>query len=238
MNLILFKEDESTDFLPINDYRTKHILNIIKSSVGDQLDMGILNGPKGKLTITEINGDGLFFQTELTGKSDDPYPVTFIIGTPRPPVAKRLLKDLSTSGVKKIIMCATDLGEKTYLTSKLWRDDNYLKYLYEGASQAESTLIPEIARFYSLKKALESIEGDCDRLAMDNINPDYNISSYKPEHKEVVICIGGERGFSDREREMLRDFNYKIFKLGSRVLRTETACHNVLGSILSSRDLI
>lgn len=238
MNLILFKEDESTNFLPIDDYRTQHILNIIKSSVGDKLDMGILNGKKGKLTITEINSDGLFFKTELTGLPDEPYPITFIIGTPRPPVAKRLLKDLSTSGVKKIIMCATDLGEKTYLTSKLWRDDNYLKYLYEGASQGESTLIPEITRFYSLKKALESIDRDCDKLAMDNVNPDYNISSYKPEYREVVVCIGGERGFSDRERDMLRDFNFNIFKLGSRVLRTETACHNVLGSILSIKGLI
>lgn len=238
MNLVLFKEDESISFLPIDDYRAKHILNIIKSSVGDELDMGILNGQKGKLTITDINNEGIFFEAKLTTSPEEPYPITFIIGTPRPPVAKRLLKDLSTSGVKKIIMCSTDLGEKTYLTSKLWKDENYLKYLYEGASQGESTLVPEVIRFYSLKKALESVEGDCDRLAMDNVNPDYKISSYKPEHREIVVCIGGERGFSDREREMLRDFNYKIFKLGSRVLRTETACHNVLGSILSIRGLI
>lgn len=238
MNLILFKEDEKLGFLGIDDNRTKHILNIIKSTVGDYLDIGILNGKKGRMVITNIDIYGLKFTYNLNKESPGLYPITFIIGTPRPPVAKRLLKDLSTSGVKKIIMCATDLGEKTYLTSKLWKDEKYIDYIIDGGVQGESTIIPSVEKFFSLKRAIESLPLECDKLAMDNISPDLKISEYKPLNKEVVIAIGGERGFSDRERDMLRTEGFKVFKIGDRILRTETACHHVLGSVLTIKGLI
>lgn len=238
MNLILFKEDEKLGFLNTEDYRAVHILTIIKSKPGDSLDFGIINGDIGELVITSITPNGILFTYKFTRKPPPLLPVTLIIGTPRPPVAKRLLKDLSTAGIKKIIMCATDLGEKTYLTSNLWKDKKYMKYIEDGASQAESTLLPELERNFSLKKALESIRPCCDKLAMDNISPDFKISEYSPEENEVVICIGAERGFSDRERDMLRSFDYSIFKMGERILRTETACHRVLGSVLTTMGLI
>lgn len=238
MNLILFKEDEELGFLAIDDHRAKHILNIIRSNVGDTLDIGVLYGKKGQLTIKSIDNDGIRFTYQFNEISKELYPITFIIGTPRPPVAKRVLKDLSTSGVQNIKMCATDLGEKTYLTSKLWKDQKYMNYVLDGASQGESTLIPTVDRYFSLKKAIESIPQNFDKLAMDNIDPDYKISNYKPVNSNVAICIGGERGFSDRERQLLRDNGFSIFMLGSRVLRTETACHNVLGAILSIKGLI
>ncbi|QEN06294.1 RsmE family RNA methyltransferase [Thiospirochaeta perfilievii] len=238
MNLILFKKEEELGFLPKDDARYKHIMDIIKVTIGDKLDFGIIGGKKGKITITRIEDRGFYFDYNLDNDSPALYPVTLIIGTPRPPVAKRLLKDLSTTGVEKIIMCATDLGEKTYLSSKLWKDQQYVEYIIEGGIQGESTLLPEIERYYSLKKAIESIPSDVDRLAMDNISPDLTLSSYIPKSKNVVICIGGERGFSDRERNILRDSGFSIFKIGERVLRTETACHHVLGSILTTMGLI
>lgn len=238
MNLILLEKEEEIGFFSIKDPRSDHILNIIKSEEGDTLDIGVIGGLKGKLTITKIDDKGITYKCNLDKESPKLYPVTFIIGTPRPPVAKRLLKDLSTSGVSKIVMCATDLGEKTYLTSNLWKDEKYMEYLIDGGVQAESTLIPTIERYFSLKKALESLPENIDRIAMDNIDPDFPISGYKPEFNETVVCIGGERGFSDRERAMLREFGFKIFKMGERVLRTETSCHLVLGSILTSRNLI
>ncbi len=238
MNLILFNKDEKLGYLPATDHRANHINNIIKSKIDDTLDIGVIGGLKGKLTITSIDKDGISFNFVLDTQSPDLYPVTFIIGTPRPPVAKRLLKDLSTSGIKKIIMCATDLGEKTYLTSKLWKNDKFMDYVIDGGVQGESTIIPEVHKYFSLKKAIESLPSDIDRLAMDNISPDFALSTYKPLNREVVVCIGGERGFSDRERDMLKSYGFKIFKIGDRVLRTETACHHVLGSILTIKGLI
>jgi len=40
----------------------------------------------------------------------------------------------------------------------------------------------------------------------------------------VTLAIGSERGWSDREREMLEAAGFLRLSLGSRALRTETAC--------------
>jgi RsmE family RNA methyltransferase len=40
----------------------------------------------------------------------------------------------------------------------------------------------------------------------------------------VVLAIGSERGWSERERDMLEAAGFLRLSLGSRALRTETAC--------------
>lgn len=239
MNLILFKGDENLTSLPLTDHRAIHIMSIIKPEVGDSLDIGIVNGLKGKMIIENITVSSIEFSTIFNQTSAVLLPVTLIIGTPRPPVAKRLLKDLTTIGVGRIIMTATDLGEKTYLTSKLWKNEKYMDYIYDGCSQAESTIIPDVKRFFSLKKALDSIVNThSNKIALDNIRPKETLSCLKLPLSESIIVIGGERGFSDRERDMLEAYGYRLFSMGERVLRTETVCHMIMGHLLTAANLI
>lgn len=238
MNLILFNQEEDLKFLPTNDERAWHIINILKATQGQQLDCGIKNGKIGKLTIDRITGDGIYFTIKLTRESNELYPISLIIGAPRPPVAKRLLKDLTSAGVSKIIFTATDLGEKTYLTSKLWRDDLYKKYIDDGLIQSETTKEPAVKKQFSLLKAIESIGGSCDKLLLDHIDPQFKISQYKPNNREVVIAIGGERGFTNRETSMLKEAGFSSFSMGNRILRTETISHQIVGTILSIKGLI
>jgi RsmE family RNA methyltransferase len=42
--------------------------------------------------------------------------------------------------------------------------------------------------------------------------------------RPVVLAIGAERGWSDRERDMLEKAGFLRLSLGDRALRTETAC--------------
>lgn len=239
MNLILFKSDESLTSLPLSDHRAIHIISIIKPEIGDTLDIGVINGLKGKMTIKEITDKHIIFSTKLNDNSAETLPITLIIGTPRPPVAKRLLKDLTTIGVGEIIMTATDLGEKTYLTSRLWKDEKYMEYIYDGCSQAEVTKAPRVERYFSLKKALESTEGTLsNKIALDNIRPTEKLKDLTLSEKKSVVVIGGERGFSNRERDMLEEYGYTLFSMGERVLRTETVCHMIMGHLLTAANLI
>lgn len=238
MNLILFDLDDDLTFLPINDKRAQHMLKIIKVKKGQSLDAGLINKSYGKIVIREISDKGISFESDFNIVPEPLYPITLIIGTPRPPVAQRLLKDLTTSGVKKIIFTSTDLGEKTYLTSKLWRDELYTNYVKDGLSQGENPLMPEVERYFSVLKSLDDIPQNSDKLLLDNISPDFKISNFTPNSKEVVIAIGGERGFTDRERELFKGFGFKSFSLGNRVLRTESVCHQIVGITLTKLGLI
>jgi len=239
MNLILFKEGEDLLKLNAQDHRYIHIVNIIKPKIGDTLDFGVIGGKKGKLNILNLTNEFISFLPEFNSeKPDSLYPITLIIGTPRPPVAKRLLKDLTTSGIKRIIMTGTDLGEKTYLTSNLWTNDNYMEYVHLGLSQGETTLEPRIDTYFSLDKSLDNIDTDVDLIALDNVSPSRKISSFKPAKNDVIVAIGGERGFTDRERELLISKGFNLFSMGSRVLRTETVTHQIVGTLLNAKNLI
>ncbi len=225
MNLLLFTPGEWEKPIPGTDDRIKHIHTILKLKAGESLDAGVTGGSLGQALIKKIDDDGsCLFEYRETGRSKPLCPLTLIIGTPRPPTAKRLLRDLTASGIERIIFTGTDLGEKSYLTSRLWSKDEWKEAVLLGMAQGESSLSPQVDKFYSLYKAIESIPEDRELLALDNLSPDLPLKDLKAE-KGCCLALGPERGWSDRERELLREKNFRICSLGERVLRTETAAH-------------
>ena len=54
------------------------------------------------------------------------------------------------------------------------------------------------------------------------------------ENQKVVAAIGSERGWTDKERDLLSEKGFKICSMGSRVMRTETAA-TVSASIILSK---
>ena len=242
MNLLLFREGEWKKPLSASDKRVIHIKKILRASEGDSLEAGVIGGPLGTALIEEISENGsMHFSFQAESEPAPLYPITLLVGTPRPPTARRLLKDLSTAGVERIIFCGTDLGEKSYLTSSLWVKEEYREAVLEGISQGKTTMVPEVMKFYSLYKAMETMNSDnsdWDRLALDNVSPDLPLKEYRPSAGRCCLAIGPERGWSDRERLMLRDKGFSVCSMGSRVLRTETACHMGLSLIEAAKGII
>ena len=67
--------------------------------------------------------------------------------------------------------------------------------------------------------------GETDRYALDNYEASTHLSQYTPAGaKPVVLALGSERGWAADERTLLRQAGFAFAHLGSRVLRTETAC--------------
>lgn len=239
MNLLLFTPGEWEKPLSGNDDRIKHIHSIMKLKAGDSLDAGVIGGSLGRALIKEIRDDGsCLFDYSETGLSTPLCPLTLIIGTPRPPTAKRLLRDLAAAGIERIIFTGTDLGEKSYLTSRLWSKDEWKEAVLLGMAQGESSLSPQVDKFYSLYKAIEHIPENRELLALDNISPDLPLKGLSPRKEGCCLALGPERGWSDREREILREKNFRICSLGKRVLRTETAAHMGTALIQAALDYI
>jgi len=61
-------------------------------------------------------------------------------------------------------------------------------------------------------------------IAADNIRPQGLMTGLASERRPVVLAIGSERGWSDRERDLLEEAGFLRLSLGSRAMRTETAC--------------
>jgi RsmE family RNA methyltransferase len=153
-------------------------------------------------------------------------PLELLLGHPRPIVLKRMLRDLATIGLKRIIVAPTDLGEKSYYSSNMWQRAESL--MIEGASQGGTTLLPELVRAQSLEAAIDRLAAaSTARLVLHPPAGQRRVVLQDALAERAVaplsIAIGSERGWSERELQLLDASGFDRVALGARVLRTETA---------------
>ena len=245
MNICLFKQEELNRPLSIKDERGEHIIKILHKKEGDIFSAGVINGMAGTATIKKIENDEITFDFAPDSEGKNLYPLKMIIGFPRPIQLKRLLRDIAALGVQEVHLTGTELGEKSYMQSNLVEHGTAYQMLLDGTVQAASTHVPDLFLHKTLKDCLESVipeKEQCNnakilKLCMDNINPKGSLFSVLQEQYEkpalVVAAIGSERGWTQKEREMLESAGYLRVGMGPRVMRTETAA-TVSASIISA----
>lgn len=218
---------------------TKIDIHSVTSERGKQFDQGTLS---------------FSFTPESDGKLL--HPLVMLIGFPRPIQLKRLLRDMAGLGVESVHLTGTELGEKSYLESDLATSDSGYQMLLEGTEQAASTHVPQLFRHDSLAQCIEAIESHEQQcavkppalLALDNIRASESLTSYL-QHKPLsapetdgiqrtVSAIGSERGWTEKERQLLEQHGFVRLRMGNRVLRTETAATVAASLILSSMQVL
>ncbi len=221
MNLLLLEPGERV--LASRDSRAVHIRRILRLHAGDSLRAGEIGGRTGIARIVRMDPEGIAVDFEPTLDPPALAPVEVLLGHPRPIVLRRLLRDLTAIGPARILVAATELGERSYLGSNLW-DDTYTPLL-EGASQGGTTLLPQLLRAASLDAAVSMLHSPRTHRLM--LHPDANAAPFdagpSPRGRWVAVAVGPERGWSDRETDLLVSRGFSPRTLGTRVLRTETA---------------
>lgn len=230
MNLILFELAETNVPLPRDDPRARHILDVLRRDVGDTFDAGLVNGPRGKGTLVAIETDHLKL-TFAWGEAPPPLdPIILVIGLPRPQTARKILQEATTLGVQGLHFFRSEKGEANYGQSTLWSSGEWRRHLLAGAAQAFDTRLPEVTHGQSLPEILALLPSSSTRAALDNYEAGLPLSQFHAASEitglasPVILALGPERGWSATERDLLRANRFTIAHLGSRVLRTETAC--------------
>jgi RsmE family RNA methyltransferase len=233
MNIILFEGREAEMPLQKRDSRTIHLLKTLHKKAGDEFDVGLLEGCLGTGRIESIGPDGsLHFTLNLKEAPPPRLPIRMAVGFPRPIQLRRLLRDLSNMGLAAIDLLGTDLGEKSYRNTNLLSDGGSRAALIEGAVQARDTRLPVLRVFPDVRSWLSEQPWEDAALpqpgplliAADNVRPQGSFAGLEAEGRTVVLAVGSERGWSDRERDLLEAAGFLRLSLGKRALRTETAC--------------
>lgn len=256
VNLILFEPAEIDRPLSRKDRRSIHLLEVLRRRVGETFDAGLINGPRGKGTLTAIEADTLAFSFAWSEPAAIEAPVdariTLLVGLPRPQTARDILRDATTLGVAALHFVQTEKAERSYAQSTLWSSGEWRRHLVTGAEQAFATRIPEVSHGRDLAEILArltepaSLTPDapprCEaavRLALDNYESPTPLGECEiPRNTSVLLAIGAERGWSAGERELLRAHRFAFAHLGSRVLRTETAVVAALAIVRAKLGLM
>jgi len=224
-----------------------HIKEVLKSQVGDSLTIAELGGNIGKATITQINHNEVLLKDITLDKKPPPkLDLTVVLALPRPKVLRRLIMDMTSLGVNKLIIVNSYRSQKSYWQSPLL--ERIDEFVFEGLQQAIDT-VPMVVEFKKRFKPfvedefpalLEDKKGDGKQHHAVIAHP-YATQSWKTYLDEVkcktnhqdtmpkVLCIGAEGGWIDYEVDLLGKHGCTSVGLGERILRTETVVSVLLG---------
>jgi RsmE family RNA methyltransferase len=236
VNLILFDRGEIGSPLSRADPRADHILSVLRRKEGEAFDAGLVNGPRGKGTLVRAGSEALEISFAWGAEPAPPDPVTLIVGLPRPQTARKILQEAAALGVRDLHFATTEKGEPGYARSTLWQSGEWARHLRAGAEQAFDTRLPALTHGQPLKEVLSRLSGGCG-VALDNYEGAGPLSAGSLK-LPIVIAVGPERGWSASERDLFRSLNFSIVHLGSRVLRTETACVAAVSIVRSGLGLM
>lgn len=251
MNLILisskiiYKNNEEY-FFKTDNRQTSHLKNILNVTLNQIIKVGVINKGKGEGKVIEESKSfyiiKLLTPIHLEEKSDDNVlPIDVVLCIPRPKVLNKLLQQLSSLGVKKIIIVFSDFSNKCYESSKILKNEEIKLALQLGLEQAMCTRFPEIYIHYSFSSFFMNIEKYTDEhtlkiCAHTNVKKknmesiEYSILNM--EKGKILLMLGCERGFSELELYLIKKLNFHFFNLTERILKCETALLIIIGQLL------
>jgi 16S rRNA (uracil1498-N3)-methyltransferase len=227
LNLILlYSEDfpNHTNRSRLQGRRLKHVLDVHRASIGDELCVGMLNGNIGTGRVTLLNESILEMDVVLDQPPPAPLPMTLILALPRPKVLRRVLRSVGAMGVKRIILLNSFRVEKSYWQSPVLDSDALQEQLVLGLEQAKDTVLPEVLLRPLFKPFVEDelpgmITGTKALLA----HPTAPNPCPRDAKCAVTLAVGPEGGFIPYEIEKLVECGFSPVQMGERILSVETA---------------
>jgi 16S rRNA (uracil1498-N3)-methyltransferase len=245
MNLILLRPEEiNNNRVTLTDHRADHIITVLKSSPGDSLKTGIVNGPVGRSKILKVSGDSVILEITVEGNIPPRPQTDLILALPRPIMLKRILSQAAALGVARIFLINANRVEKSFFSASMLQDDTYNEYLQHGLEQAVDSLFPEISVHNRFKPFVEDF--------LPEISKDYpkQIVAHPEGQKKltdivtlpltdrVLLAIGPEGGWVDFEINKFEEQGFETFAMGPRILKVDTAVSALLAQIDLLRKIV
>jgi RsmE family RNA methyltransferase len=158
--------------------------------------------------------------------------MNLILALPRPKVLRRVLRSVSSLGVKKIILLNCFRVEKSFWQSPFLTESNVNEQLVLGLEQARDTVLPEVLLRPRFKPFVEDeapalVKGTLPLAA----HPYAAASCPREVNGAVTLAIGPEGGFIPYELEKLIACGFTPVQMGERILSVESAVPALLARL-------
>ena len=257
MNRILFEPGEIHDGrATFSDVRAEHVLNVLHGTEGQTLKTGILDGPIGTSVIERIEGNAVTVRCTHETPSLQPW-LDLVLAPPRPRAMKRLLPQLASLGVRRIVLVGAEKVEKAFWGAQLLKEEIYRPLLVDGLQQAGTTAVPTIETFKSFRHFVErkldahfegqstrfvahpapvSGHGGGPRSCAAEMSAEVGRAGARPSPQVPVLAVGPEGGWTDEEVGLLEEKGFVRMSLGTRILRTDTALIALISRLMEIYD--
>jgi len=235
MNLVLLLPDDGIDSagrVRLRGRRLRHVLDVHRAAVGDELRVGLLGGGVGTGRVLLLTPDVLEMEVRLEREPPLPLPLTLILALPRPKVLRRVLRTASSMGVKRIVLLNARRVEKSYWQSPYLEAKAMDEQLLLGLEQARDTILPEILTRPLFKPFVEDELPGLVRNTMALVaHPAALAECPRNVGRAATLAVGPEGGFIPYEVEKFAGCGFTPVHLGERILSTETAVPALLARL-------
>lgn len=249
MNRILFEASElaADGAATFADARARHVLDVLHGAVGQTLKTGTIDGAIGTAEILSVTSDVVTVRTRHDTPSPRPW-IDLVLAPPRPRVLKRLLPQLATLGVGRIVLVGAAKVEKAFWGAQLLKPEVYRPLLVEGLQQAGTSILPDVQLARNFRSWLAH---DLDAVfpaprprfvahpyaaAGASSNPSAAVVPATMPDARPLLAVGPEGGWTDDEVAALEAKGFVRYSLGGRILRTDTALIALLARLMPVFD--
>lgn len=238
---ILNKENWLDNQVVIAGEDAHHISRVMRGKSGDQIICSDNSGNSALCRIIEITKNQVLASVEewLNQEVELPIEVTVAQGLPKGDKFDFILQKGTELGAFSFIPFKADRSivnwDERKMVKKIQRFEKIVK---EASEQSHRNRIPTIQTPVSLKELLTIGEAFDFKLfgyegeaKTDDYQTLAGILKQTKKGMRLLICIGPEGGFSEKEVEGLKENDFQAVRFGPRILRTETAALYALASI-------
>ncbi len=226
MHRIFITNDQLSQSRIILDQDTvHHLFNVCRLTLNSNLEIVIHQSRLMLVSIEKIHDNGFSFaiQDQWSLSQKRKIPVTLIQSLPKQDKLTEICRMCTELGVDSIQPVVTEFCDVKQLSeNKLKRS---ISAIQSAAKQSKQNHVPTLHTTKKLTDALSDFRSQKNILKLvayeNSSNMLYDVISKKPER--MIIAIGPEGGYSEKDIAQFKEYGYIPFSLGSHILRTEHA---------------
>lgn len=214
-----------------------HIAKSLRAKIGENILLIDENQVQYEGEIEEITSNFIKVKIDKSYKSNRHLDFgLYLAQSPLRSDAQALIiekaTELGVDGIYPIFSDNCSL-KKSVIEQKIQK---WQKIMLEASKQCERANIPTCFELSNMEKLIETSQFDR-VLAFTERSAKYNLKKYLAENpflknEKVLVIIGPEGGFSDREFKFFEQNNITTLTLGDLILKAETAVIVALGNIV------
>lgn len=215
----------------------QHIAKSLRIKKGEKLLLIDENQIQYETVVEEVTNKEIIANVENSYKSDRNLDFgLYLAQSPlRSDAQSIIIEKASELGAKGVYPVVTDncTLNKIVVEKKI---PKWQRVMYEASKQCERAVVPTCFEITTFESLLNSAEFDkiiafCERRTQLTLREYVEYNQIKP-NENVLVIIGPEGGFSEREFKFFEDNKIPMLTLGDLILKAETAVITALGNII------
>ena len=236
-HFFITKDSVQNNTIVINDKENyRHIARALRARTGENILLIDNNQIQYETVITKITNNEIMcnIQKSYPSKRDLMFDLYLAQSPLRSDAQLTVMEKATELGIRGVYPVITDncAVKKDVAESKV---EKWQKVMYEASKQCERAKIPTCFPVTTLTEVLnnkfDKILVFGERSTEQTLKQYLGVNPVKNNEK-ILVIIGPEGGFSEKEFEFFKNRHLSIISLGDLILKAETAVIVALGDII------